>query len=204
MSAIDVFEPFHRGLPPLKKYTKQLFGRRAFIAEFAKSELRRQNFGSPLGQIWLVLNPLLLSAVYFLLIIIISGHTDSTRYAHLTAGLFAFYMITNSITAGAKSITAGGRLILNSAFPRIMLPIAASVVALFKFIPTLIVLFAIHIILGLPITPALFWAIPLIFIFIFFASLCNSIFMHKCIFPRYPKSIALFDSNSLIFITSLV
>ena len=169
MSAIDVYEPFHRGLPPLKKYAKQLFGRRAFISEFAKSELRRQNFGSPLGQIWLVLNPLLLSAVYFLLIIIISGQTDSARYAHLTAGLFVFYMITNSITAGAKSITAGGRLILNSAFPRIMLPISAVVIAIFKFIPTLIVFIVIKAVMGSPFSFEMLWAIPVLLITVFLA-----------------------------------
>mgnify|MGYP000002759497 FL=1 len=204
MSAIDVYEPFNRGLPPLKKYAKQLFGRRAFISEFAKSELRRQNFGSPLGQIWLVLNPLLLSAVYFLLIIIISGQTDSARYAHLTAGLFVFYLITNSITAGAKSITAGGRLILNSAFPRIMLPIAASVVALFKFIPTLIVLFAIHIILGLPITFALFWAIPLIFIFYIFSLACAILFSCINVYFRDIQNLLPYLTRTLLYLSPVL
>lgn len=204
MSAIDVFEPFHRGLPPLRKYTKQLLSRSAFISEFAKSELRRQNYGSPLGQIWLVLNPLLLSAVYFLLIIIISGHTNSTRYAHLTAGLFAFYLITNSITAGAKSVTAGGRLILNSAFPRIMLPIAASVVALFKFIPTLVVLFALHLILGLPISLALLWVIPLILIFYIFSLACAILFSCINVYFRDIQNLLPYLTRTLLYLSPVL
>lgn len=204
MSAIDVFEPFHRGLPPLKKYAKQLFGRRAFISEFAKSELRRQNYGSPLGQIWLILNPLLLSAVYFLLIVIISGHTNSARYAHLTAGLFVFYLITNSITAGAKSVTAGGRLILNSAFPRIMLPIAASVVALFKFIPTLVVLFAIHFILGLPLTSALLWVIPLIAIFYIFSLACAILFSCINVYFRDIQNLLPYLTRTLLYLSPVL
>ncbi len=204
MSAIDVFEPFHRGLPPLKKYAKQLLGRRAFISEFAKSELRRQNFGSPLGQVWLVLNPLLLSAVYFLLIIIISGHTNSGRYAHLTAGLFAFYLITNSITAGAKSVTAGGRLILNSAFPRIMLPIAASVVALFKFMPTLAVLFLLHLILGLPFTAALLWAIPLVLIFYIFALACAILFSCINVYFRDIQNLLPYLTRTLLYLSPVL
>ena len=44
------------------------------------------------GQIWLILNPLLISAVYFILIVIIGGHSDKVRYAHLTACLFLFIL----------------------------------------------------------------------------------------------------------------
>ncbi|NCV80235.1 MAG: ABC transporter permease, partial [Actinobacteria bacterium] len=65
-----------------------MWSRRTFIAEYSKSELREQHFDSVFGQLWLVLNPLLLSAVYFILIVIIGGASDSARYAHLTASLF--------------------------------------------------------------------------------------------------------------------
>jgi ABC-type polysaccharide/polyol phosphate export permease len=111
-----------------------------------------------------VLNPLLLSAVYFLLIVIISGSSDSTRYAHLTATLFLFYLVANSLTGGVKSITAGQRLILNTAFPRIMLPVSAVVIAIFKFLPTLAVFLAIRTVLGLPFSWQMLWAIPVLLI----------------------------------------
>ena len=145
---LQVYEPFKAGLPKLGRYWKSLWSRRTFIKEYSKSELREQHFDSVFGQLWLVINPLLLSAVYFILIIIIGGTTDSERYAHLTASLFLFYLVANSLTGGVKSVTAGQRLILNTAFPRIMLPISALVIAIFKFLPTLIVFLA----LGLAIT----------------------------------------------------
>lgn len=170
MSApMQVYEPFRAGLPPLIRYWKSLWSRRTFIAEYSRSELREQHFDSLFGQMWLVLNPLLLSAVYFLLIIIIQGSSDVTRYAHLTATLFLFYLVANSLTGGVKSITAGQRLILNTAFPRIMLPISAVVIAIAKFIPTLLVFLIIRTVLGLPYTWEMLWAFPVLLITIFLA-----------------------------------
>ena len=165
MSApVAIYEPFRAGLPPLGAYLRALWARRSFIAEFSRSELREQNYGSVFGQLWLVLNPLLLSGVYFLLIYIIGGQSDSTRYGHLTASLFLFYLVSNSLTGGVKSITAGQRLILNTAFPRIMLPISAMVIALFKFVPTLAVFFVMRTVLGLNYSWQMFWAIPVVLI----------------------------------------
>ncbi len=165
MSApVAIYEPFRAGLPPLGAYLRALWARRSFIAEFSRSELREQNYGSVFGQLWLVLNPLLLSGVYFLLIYIIGGQSDSNRYGHLTASLFLFYLVSNSLTGGVKSITAGQRLILNTAFPRIMLPISAMVIALFKFVPTLAVFFVMRTFLGLNYSWQMFWAIPVVLI----------------------------------------
>jgi ABC-type polysaccharide/polyol phosphate export permease len=166
---MQVYEPFRAGLPPLIRYWKSLWSRRRFIAEYSRSELREQHYDSFFGQLWLVLNPLLLSAVYFFLIIIIQGSSDETRYAHLTATLFLFYLVANSLTGGVKSITAGQRLILNTAFPRIMLPVSAVVIAIAKFVPTLLVFFIIRTVLGLPFTWEMLWAFPILLITIFLA-----------------------------------
>ena len=100
---------------------------------------------------------------------IIGGATDSARYAHLTASLFLFYLVANSLTGGVKSVTAGQRLILNTAFPRIMLPISAVVIAIFKFLPTLVVFVVIKAIVGSPFTIQMLWAIPVLMITIFLA-----------------------------------
>ena len=166
---VVVYEPFRAGLPPMRDYLRSLWARRTFISEFSRSELRNQNYGSVLGQLWLVVNPLLLSAVYFLLIYVIGGSSDAERFGHLTASLFLFYLVANSLTGGVKAITSGQRLILNTSFPRIMLPISATVIALFRFIPTLIVFAVIHELLDLPYSWQLLWAFPVLFIAIVLA-----------------------------------
>lgn len=146
----------------MREYMRSLWSRRTFISEFSRSELREQNYGSVFGQLWLVLNPLLLSAVYFLLIYVIGGSSDATRFGHLTASLFLFYLVANSLTGGVKAITSGQRLIMNTSFPRVMLPISATVIALFKFIPTLIVFGFIHVLIRLPYSWQMLWAIPIL------------------------------------------
>ena len=170
MSApLQVYEPFRAGLPPLRKYWRSLWSRRTFISEYSRSELREQHFDSIFGQLWLILNPLMLSAVYFLLIVIIGGSGGSVRYGHLTASLFLFYLVSNSLSGGVKSVTAGQRLILNTAFPRMMLPISATVIAFFKFIPTLLVFMIMRTVLGLPFGWQMLWSIPIILISLIFS-----------------------------------
>lgn len=205
MSApLEVFLPFKGGLPPLRKYCASLYARRAFMAEYARTELRRQNYGSAFGQVWLILNPLLLSAVYFLLIVIISGHANKIRYGHLTANLFIFYLVTDAIVVGAKSITSGGRLVLNSAFPRIMLPMSATIVSLFKFLPTLFVLVVFHLLLGLPFSWNMALAIPLIGLFFLFALGCAIFFACVNVYFRDAQNLIPYLTRTLLYLSPVL
>lgn len=167
---VEVFEPFQRGLPPLGEYARSLWARRHFIMEYARADLHQRQYGTALGQLWLILTPLALSGVYYMLLIIIGAKGGPERYGHLTGTLFLFYLITNSITSGARSITSGSKLILNAAFPRLILPLAETLIALMRFLPTLLVYLAIHIVLELPFTIFMLWAPILIALTVFFAA----------------------------------
>ena len=87
-----VYVPHSVGLPPLGSYIRELWRRREFAFELARTKLREQNFDTVFGQLWLVLNPLLLALVYFMLVDILraSDSRNSEFFAHLVAGLFAF------------------------------------------------------------------------------------------------------------------
>src|SRR5215213_6881909 len=158
-----VYVPHSVGLPPLGSYMHELWRRREFAVELAKTKLREQNFDTVFGQIWLVLNPLLLALVYFILVDILraSDSRNSEFFAHLVAGLFAFTFIHNAMTVGVRSVTKGGRLILNSAFPRALLPLSAVITAFMRFVPTMIIYVPIHLLSGLPVGPNLLWTIPI-------------------------------------------
>ena len=86
-----VFDPHSVGLPPLRSYVHELWRRREFAVELARTKLREQNFDTAFGQLWLVLNPLLMALVYFILVDILraSDSRNSEFFAHLVAGLFA-------------------------------------------------------------------------------------------------------------------
>ena len=201
---VVVYEPFSAGLPPMRDYLRSLWARRTFISEFSRSELRNQNYGSVLGQLWLVVNPLLLSGVYFLLIYVIGGSSDANRFGHLTASLFLFYLIANSWTGGVKAITSGQRLILNTSFPRIMLPISATVIALFKFIPTLIVFGAIHIILDLPYSWNLLWVFPVFFIALVLALGLSILISSINVYFRDIASMLPYLTRSLLYLSPVL
>ena len=137
-----VYEPHKAGLPKLGPYSRELWQRRQFAAEMSRASMRAANTRTVFGQIWLVLNPLLLAAVYYLLVNVLTGRRQGWDYfAHLTAGLFTFYFISGSMSAGAGSIVGGGKLLLNTAFPRLLMPLSAVRTAFFRYLPTLPVFF---------------------------------------------------------------
>ncbi len=158
----QVYEPHRVGLPPLGAYVREVWRRREFARELARSNLRAQHFNTVFGQLWLIINPLLLAGVYFVLVDILRRDSRGPEFlGHLVAGLFAYYFVQQSMTYGVKSVVAGGRLILNSAFPRLLLPLASLVTAFTRFLPTVLVYVPLHLIIGLPITPQLLWALPI-------------------------------------------
>jgi teichoic acid transport system permease protein len=158
-----VYEPHKIGLPPVRPYVRELWRRREFAREMSRTTLRAQHFNTAFGQLWLVLNPLLLAGVYFMLVYILrSGSRGVDFFAHLLAGLFAYYFISDSIRLSVKSVVGGGRLILNTAFPRVLLPLSSVLTSFLRFVPTLIIYIPVHAIAGLPVGPSLLWVIPLI------------------------------------------
>jgi teichoic acid transport system permease protein len=167
-----VYVPHSVGLPPLGSYARELWRRREFAVELSRTQLREQHFNTVFGQLWLVLNPLLLALVYFLLVDILRRSTshDGQFFAHLMAGLFVFYFVHNSITVGVKSVTKGGRLILNSAFPRALLPLSAVITAFMRFLPTFVVYIPVHLLTGLPVGPHLLWVVPIFALFVLIAA----------------------------------
>ncbi|MGA8045849.1 MAG: ABC transporter permease [Dermatophilaceae bacterium] len=153
LSDVQVYEPHRVGLPKLKPYITELWRRREFAAELSRAEMRSANTRTFFGQIWLVLNPLLLAAVYFVLVFILARRDDPGEFfAHLTAGIFAFYFVSGAISAGARSVVGSGALIANMAFPRLLMPLAAVRTAFFRFLPPIVVYFVIHLAVGLPLS----------------------------------------------------
>ncbi len=158
-----VYEPHRVGLPPLRPYFRALWARRQFLFELSRTNLRAQHFNTTLGQLWLILNPVMLGVVYFTLVYIIrSGGRGSIFLAHLMLSLFAFRLVSTAVGSGARSVVGGGRLILNTAFPRLILPLDSALESFMRFLPTVGVYAIVHLVVGLPVGPSLLWAVPII------------------------------------------
>jgi teichoic acid transport system permease protein len=167
-----VYRPHRAGLPPLGTYVRELWRRRAFVRELARAELKAQNYATFFGQAWLVLSPLLNATVYFLLVDIIGGGNKQPHFiTHLMGGIFAYTFFQSGVSQSAGSVVGGGKLILNTAFPRLLLPITQIVIAFFRFLPTIPVLLFImwfddrqHMGIGL------LWAVPVFALLILFTA----------------------------------
>ncbi|WP_375431268.1 ABC transporter permease [uncultured Friedmanniella sp.] len=141
------YGPHRAGLPPLVKYFRELWARREFATELSRSTMRSANTSTFFGQAWLILNPLLLAAVYYLLVTIIRNRHDPSFFTHLLLTLFAFHLVSTSINSGSRSVTTSGKLLINTAFPRLLIPLSAVRTAFFSFLPTIPLYFVFHLIL---------------------------------------------------------
>jgi len=158
-----VYEPHVIGVPPIGPYMREIWQRREFAYELARTKLKASQFNTLFGMLWLILNPILLAAVYFVLIDIIRGGNKPPHFiVHLVGAIFVYYYVSGAIRDGAKSVVKGGRLILNSSFPRLLLPIASVLVAWKKFLPTAIVYIPLFVIDSRPFGAHLLWVIPLL------------------------------------------
>lgn len=139
----------HEGsLPPLIPYVNEIWRRRRFVLSMAQTQLRAANYDTFFGQLWQVLNPLLLALVYFFIVSVLSGGTNEGFLSYLIGGLFVYYFPRSAMGAGAGSVVGGGGLLLNAAFPRAILPLASTLSAGYNFLTTLSVYFVIHVFEG--------------------------------------------------------
>lgn len=166
-----VYEPHKAGLPPLAPYFRELWRRREFANELSRSTMKAANSLTVFGQVWLVLNPLLLAAVYYLLVNVIAGGQarGMDYFAHLTAGLFTFYLVSGSMATGASSVVAGGKLLMNTSFPRLLMPMSAVRTAFFRFLPTMPVYLVFHLLAGNPIRWQTLTALPFLVMLVVFS-----------------------------------
>ena len=65
--APTVYEPTVTGLPPMRAYLAELWDRRRLIWHLARTDLKGKHYDSAIGQLWVILDPLLMAAVYYLL-----------------------------------------------------------------------------------------------------------------------------------------
>jgi ABC-type polysaccharide/polyol phosphate export permease len=166
-----VYLPHKVGLPPMGHYLSLVWKRREFALELSRTTMRAKHFDTAFGQLWLLLNPLLLGCVYFLLIDLIRQHPRPLSFfAHLLGGLFLYQILQTGATEGSTAVVRGGGLILNTAFPRTLLPLASMATSFKRFVPTMAVWFVIHFAAGGGLSIVMLWAIPIALMVTIFAT----------------------------------
>jgi teichoic acid transport system permease protein len=112
-------------------YAKDLWRRREFVWFLAMGNFKARNASTTLGLFWWVLNPVLLSLVYwFVFGYIFPGSRD---IIYLMSGMFVFHFTAQSLTGGANAILQNSKLLTNLKFPRLVLPMANLIEAVVGF-----------------------------------------------------------------------
>lgn len=155
------------GRPPLREYLRQIADRRHFITMQAWSSATHQHRGMFLGNLWMVLSPILDGLMYFLIFgIILQVRGSIPNYpGYLIVGVLLFSFSSRSLTAAASSIHNGRSLVQAFAFPRAALPLATLLRETISSIPVLIAAIILVPATGGTQTLSPYWAmVPLIFL----------------------------------------
>jgi len=160
-----VFEPNSTAMPSVGEYIRELWERRRFMVAMAKADLQGPRSSTAIGELWGVLDPLFQAAIYWFLISIIrGGRGDGASYLSLViSSVFLFNFTRICLSEGGRSVIKAKGLMLNSTFPRALLPMAAVYRAVLTFAPSAAVYMVIHLLLRRPVGSG-FFLLPLLFL----------------------------------------
>jgi ABC-type polysaccharide/polyol phosphate export permease len=136
---------------------------RYLFSQLVRRELRQKYKGSALGVLWYLINPLVLMAVYGVMLGPILKAVHYPDYPiFILAGLLVWLFFAQGLVAAATSLVDQSALISKVRFPRQTIPTAAVAVQLVPFLAMLIVLLPIALALRSSASAALLLLVPLV------------------------------------------
>jgi teichoic acid transport system permease protein len=148
--------------PGVFAYAGQLWARRHFIVGFATARNVAMYTEARLGQLWQVLTPLLNATVYYLIfgILLDTSRGISHFLAFLITGIFVFNFTQRAFITSSRVIVDSLPLIRALPFPRACLPVGYVLIELEQLGMSMVVLAAIVLCTGEPLTWWWLLAIP--------------------------------------------
>jgi teichoic acid transport system permease protein len=149
---------------PLRSYVGQIWKRRDFAVELARSDLRAKHLDSALGQIWHLLNPTLMVIVYYVVFgVLLDARDGVDNYiSFLVIGVLFFRQSQRAITDSASAISKNAGLIRSIQFPRAILPISVTLEQFIAFGPALLVIAVTMAFDGVALSARMLMVIPVI------------------------------------------
>ncbi len=146
------------------KIFKELYAYREMIFSLVHRDLKGRYKGSVLGFAWTFLNPLLQLAVYTMVFSIIMRNGIKDYYLFLFVALVPWIFFSSSVSGGAGCIRGQSGMITKIYFPREVIPISFVTSQFVNMLLSLIVVFAVLLISGKPMSIEALLFLPLIMI----------------------------------------
>jgi teichoic acid transport system permease protein len=139
---------------PWSDYLRDLWERRHFATALAASDLRSSHADSILGQLWHLLNPAMMIAVYFLVFgVVLEARQGVDHFlTFLVIGVIVFRFCQNAIIGAGKSLATNDGLIRSIQFPRAIVPMSEVLAELMTLVPGLILVLVVGLLDGVALT----------------------------------------------------
>ncbi len=153
--------------PPVRVRLRSVY---ELLVSLVARDVRARYKQSILGFYWAVLNPLFNALIYtvvFSMVLRISAENIPFPI-FLLSGLVVWNVFGNGLLSAIDSVVKYAPLVAKVPFPREVLPVSAVLARLVDFAFSLVVLLAIMLGMGLPLTWHLVWLLPIIVIEVLF------------------------------------
>lgn len=130
----------------------------------ARMSLRADASRFMLGYIWWVLEPLLFVAVFYLVFEVVLDTQRANFLVFLMCGKLPFIWFTKSVSQASNSIVGAWGLVGKLNTPKSLFPIAVIQEGLYKQAAVFLLLFAVLMAFGYPVTWGWLWLAPLILV----------------------------------------
>ena len=131
---------------------KQIIHHRFLIRNLVSREVRGQYRNAILGYGWTVVEPALLTVVYFFLFFMLVGNPDKLYSVWVLVGIIVWGCFGKSLQASVTSLTRNKNTIHIVYFPRLVFPITSVMSNLLITLMSCIVIFPILYVFDLPVT----------------------------------------------------
>lgn len=117
----------------LREATSEVWDRRRLIGYLVQADVRKKGADTLLGNLWWIIDPLLQMAVYVVLVSVIFNRAQPDYPMFIFAAILPWKWFQTSVYDGISSVTGAGGLIRQVQFPKLVLPIASSLAAVWNF-----------------------------------------------------------------------
>ena len=157
--------------PALLEYLAEAWKRRDFALTMARFNSEASNAKNRLGRWWTVLLPTFQALVYGLIFGVLMGANRPENYIpFLFTGVFLFSFMAGAFGAGAGSVTGNLGLVRSLSFPRMLLPIQATIQQIFTLLPQLGLMLDTWVVFDQPITWKWLLLIPITLLMVMFST----------------------------------
>lgn len=141
---------------------KEIIQYRELLLNLIKKDIKIKYKNSILGFFWSLLNPIMMLFVYTIAFNIILRIKIENFPLFLFTGLVPWIFFHGSLTASASSIFTNANLVKKVYFPREIIPLSVVGANLFNFIMTMVIVFIVLLLYGIPVYSKIYLLIPII------------------------------------------